>query len=696
MRQKLTLLTKTMLLLCALVAGSGSAWADEVIWEEDWSSGSANDQPSDITNTNATYSESSTSTKLYAEKLAGGESPELLVAKGTTSTFTATIDLGGHSGDLTFTFKTNGTNIALSTTTTGATVTGTMAKGSNSFTINVPSGIESLVLVFTSTTSNKNTRLDDLKLTGPSSSDPSSSVAFTTDEPTIDLKDGKTYTQTATAATGYSSTSGASVTYSIGATNTAGATLNASTGEVTVTQAGSVIVTATAAAVTGSWASSTASYTLTVTDTRDDANISWSSDAAVNIEQGATDGDYTLPTLLNPENLAVTYTITGTDGLAVEVDGTIMVDTDVLGSATVTATYSGDAYKPTSVSYIINVYEPVVFTEFYASFDDCTSTGGNNGVFTASGNGSIPSSYANTDGWTFKNASAADRCIKVGTSSGGYIITPELKLNPATDYVLLFKAAQWSTDGATLTLSSDDAVFGGNTSTTVDMPSAKWDGFYVELTNGQADTQVKFTPAKRMFFDEIRVMEKSTFEALSVSKTVETYGWATYIPDYNVTFAAGDAYLVTEASVAGGLTLEAVTSVPAKTPVLLKGAGSKTITVSNAANVSGPATNLLTISNGAALASGYPYVLAKNGDGACFKQWTGAASALENRVVLVLDEAVSTARSIFMLDDEATGIEAIRQSPLTIDQSVYNLNGQRVDSPQKGLYIVNGRKVMMK
>ena len=31
-----------------------------------------------------------------------------------------------------------------------------------------------------------------------------------------------------------------------------------------------------------------------------------------------------------------------------------------------------------------------------------------------------------------------------------------------------------------------------------------------------------------------------------------------------------------------------------------------------------------------------------------------------------------------------------------MDNGVYNLNGQRVNQPTKGLYIVNGRKVVIK
>ena len=47
--------------------------------------------------------------------------------------------------------------------------------------------------------------------------------------------------------------------------------------------------------------------------------------------------------------------------------------------------------------------------------------------------------------------------------------------------------------------------------------------------------------------------------------------------------------------------------------------------------------------------------------------------------------------------DDATGIESIAKSQeLTANGQYYNLNGQRVAQPTKGLYIVNGRKVVIK
>jgi len=57
----------------------------------------------------------------------------------------------------------------------------------------------------------------------------------------------------------------------------------------------------------------------------------------------------------------------------------------------------------------------------------------------------------------------------------------------------------------------------------------------------------------------------------------------------------------------------------------------------------------------------------------------------------------STARSITITFDDASGINNVTVSPSMMgDGKVYNLNGQRVTAPTKGLYIINGRKVAVK
>ena len=49
-----------------------------------------------------------------------------------------------------------------------------------------------------------------------------------------------------------------------------------------------------------------------------------------------------------------------------------------------------------------------------------------------------------------------------------------------------------------------------------------------------------------------------------------------------------------------------------------------------------------------------------------------------------------------VFEDEATGIEAMHNAQCTMHNEMYDLQGRRVAQPSKGLYIVNGKKVVIK
>ena len=131
------------------------------IWSEDFSGYAATAVPSGGM---YSYSCEGTDTKVYDESLAGGSKPELLVGKSGGS-YTATIPLGYCCyGDMTLTFRTNNTNIAVSSSTTGVSVTGDIVSGANTLTIsNVTTNMASLEIVF-SNDNDKNVRLDNIVL----------------------------------------------------------------------------------------------------------------------------------------------------------------------------------------------------------------------------------------------------------------------------------------------------------------------------------------------------------------------------------------------------------------------------------------------------------------------------------------------------------------------------------------------------
>ena len=192
----------------------------------------------------------------------------------------------------------------------------------------------------------------------------------------------------------------------------------------------------------------------------------------------------------------------------------------------------------------------------------------------------------------------------------------------------------------------------------------------------------------------------------SVSATIGGTGFATFSSEYPLDFSATTtkAYV---ASLTGENTvlLSPVTAVPASTGLLLKGA-TEYIPV-KAGFVSAPATNLLKASTADDIAATdavnniYHYVLANGSNGVGFYNLAadkniGAGKAyLETTTALA---ATSSARAAWVFaDDETTGINMVNGSGFTVNGSdIYDLQGRRVAQPAKGLYIMNGRKVVVK
>ena len=145
----------SMMAVLALVANIGFAQTT-ILWQEDFSSYKANDVPNGGTYNYACEVEG---TKVYKEKLAGGDVPELLVK--TKGSFSATVALNGVSGQLTLTYKAKNNT---KTTVENATA-GDLVKTGNdvSLPITVAAGTASITIKIANEGS-KNVRLDNIKL----------------------------------------------------------------------------------------------------------------------------------------------------------------------------------------------------------------------------------------------------------------------------------------------------------------------------------------------------------------------------------------------------------------------------------------------------------------------------------------------------------------------------------------------------
>ena len=161
----------------------GPTPTSDVIWSEDWSTGTAGQFPSDVTNANAVYTQTGTATKLYAKS--SFTDPELLVAKSSNNgSFTATVTLNGASGELTLEYDCN-KNIDLSVT--GGTL-GTKASEDTHYTvpITVASGTSTIAITWTNQMSS-NSRLSNIVLKGAGGDTP---VVETVATPEIEADGG--------------------------------------------------------------------------------------------------------------------------------------------------------------------------------------------------------------------------------------------------------------------------------------------------------------------------------------------------------------------------------------------------------------------------------------------------------------------------------------------------------------------------
>lgn len=220
-----------MMAVLALVANIGFAQTT-TLWQEDFSSYKADAVP----NGGAyNYACEGSGTKVYAENLAGGDAPELLVSKKGGS-FSATVALNGVSGQLTLTYKTNKDFIKATVENAKA---GDLVKTGNdvSLPITVAAGTASITIKIANTSTGKgqNGRLDNIKLfQGVGKKAPGLSWGTSARTVTIGAEDNKfpTLTNTYNLAVKYSSN------------DPDVAAIDAATGEITLGIPGKANITA--------------------------------------------------------------------------------------------------------------------------------------------------------------------------------------------------------------------------------------------------------------------------------------------------------------------------------------------------------------------------------------------------------------------------------------------------------------------
>ena len=265
----------------------------------------------------------------------------------------------------------------------------------------------------------------------------------------------------------------------------------------------------------------------------------------------------------------------------------------------------------------------------------------------------------------------------------------------------------YSTDGSTWNETGKNVAYTTNSSgattgnvTGVIIPAES----YIRLTDATSSNVNDYT-------DYITLKKTANIPATE-NIVVTSAGFATYVSNYNLDFtsATTKAYKVNVAS-KGVATLTRVDEVPAKTPVLLYKEGGngegEAITISSDA-MDAVTGNDLVAGTGAAVATyetvkttNYTNMILNVVDDQIGFYFANDKTVATDRAYLhilttLAPDEVGESRMVMVFADETTGVNDVRSKMSEVRGTYYNLNGQRVEKPAKGLYIVNGKKVIIK
>ena len=190
-------------------------------------------------------------------------------------------------------------------------------------------------------------------------------------------------------------------------------------------------------------------------------------------------------------------------------------------------------------------------------------------------------------------------------------------------------------------------------------------------------------------------------EPKPITATVSSLKWATYGVNAPINYGSADpsglkAYIAYVED--NKVKLTEVNKVPANTAVILyANVNTNTeYTLSTTAETTDVVSaNKLHVSDGTVEGDESTiYVLAKGDKGVGFYLLGNGHKLAAGKAYLKIQNGVAQARQFIGFDDNATGIDNIEHSTPHIEQ-YYDLQGRRVAQPTKGLYIVNGKKVII-
>ncbi len=440
-----------------------------------------------------------------------------------------------------------------------------------------------------------------------------------------------------------------------------------------------------------------------------------------------SDGENSAEITITPSGISVSYTSSNEAVATVSETGivtAVSVGTAIITASWIAQTIEGAAYEAGSETFNVTVTAPIqcVYEENYYTRFDFTQNGW--GLPEGNTNKMVEENNFMNTGKTIKLA---------GSKGNGYYFNKQgyLMLGQKGAYLEL---PAFDFDVAAIEVVGNDIASGkvnqniyvDETAVSTETTGAKDTNIYFIDKNYQAAGNtytIKVTNDYNSQITEIKVYKKDAFVEFAVTDA----GYRTYCDteglDFSVATKGLTAYIIEGVDAEGSTNLvtKEVTNVPAKTGLLIQAeAGTYYVAKSKATATVEPTAEAPVIITddvknnqltGVVKDTEIEHsiiVLMKGQEGVGFyktsKTFTVGAntaylpvSVLETVATTSADSGVKTF-SIFGTDDNTpTGINGIAADELTgKDTVIYNLHGQRVSRAEKGIYIVNGKKVLVK
>ena len=343
--------------------------------------------------------------------------------------------------------------------------------------------------------------------------------------------------------------------------------------------------------------------------------------------------------------------------------------------------------------YFIHKHDAEAF--YYESFDGTAYWGGNDGDFNPNMQYSSSTLILDNSDATYNGCVATEQSIFM---NGGTFQTPTFS-QPVKQGTLTFRVAGRTTGATTINVTANAGTLSQES---VTAKAGEWTDYTIIVSNMPAGAYIQFEGTG--FLDEIKLV--STAEVVKPTVTIGSTGYATFCYGEPLLFPAEvkvyAAYIMTD----GYMKLEEIVNkdVPANTGVILVAEPGE-YELDYTGDITSTTTEIMKLNDLKAATEEVSttgiYVLAEENGKVGFVPMTSGTLAAGKAYLEAKDVEAVLADGVRFIaignDDVLTGISQIENGKVNND--VYDLQGRRIlnsQFPQKGLYIVGGKKIMIK